>query len=250
MGMDQATIGYVSYRWHRICNHYSLGQLGRVLDFTDLKPGDRACDLGCGNGYVAVWMAERLGLEITALERFAAVAELARQAASRPLARGRVAVVEGRAPAYLAEAGAHRLVSAIGAIDLFPDLVRPAEMMAALAPSVAPGGWLLWGDPFWKIPPSPRLDSVFGAARYADLSGWVAAGEAAGLEPRYTAVSTEADWEEFFWRMNASLEDWAAEHPADAGALRKRAAMLRSIYLEEGREGMGFGLYLFRRPFV
>jgi hypothetical protein len=91
---------------------------------------------------------------------------------------------------------------------------------------------------------------VFGAARYATLAGWVAAGEAAGLEPRYTAVSAEADWEEFFWRMNASLEDWAREHADDPGAavLRQRAALLRSVHLEEGREGMGFGLYLFRRP--
>ena len=126
------------------------------------------------------------------------------------------------------------------------------EVMAALAPSIAPGGWLLWGDPFWKAPPGPRLDAVFGAARYATLAGWVAAGEAAGLEPRYTATSAEADWEEFFWRMNASLEDWAREHADDPGstALRQRAALLRSVYLEEGREGVGFGLYLFRRPFA
>jgi SAM-dependent methyltransferase len=250
--MDQATIGYVSYRWHRICNPYSLDQLGRVLAFTDLKPGETACDLGCGNGYVTTWMAERLGLHITALERFAPVAELARAAAARPLGQGGVTVIEGRAPPYLAEAGEHRLVAAIGAIDLFPGLVRPAEVMAALAPSIAPGGWLLWGDPFWKATPGPRLDTVFGAARYETLAGWIAAGEAAGLQPRYTAVSTEADWEEFFWRMNASLEDWAAETPDDPGAasLRARAALLRSIYLEEGREGMGFGLDLFRRPFI
>jgi protein-L-isoaspartate O-methyltransferase len=123
--MDQATIGYVSYRWHRICNPYSLDQLGRVLAFTDLKPGETACDLGCGNGYVTTWMAERLGLHITALERFAPVAELARAAAARPLGQGGVTVIEGRAPPYLAEAGEHRLVAAIGAIDLFPGLVRP-----------------------------------------------------------------------------------------------------------------------------
>lgn len=248
--MDPALVGYVSYRRHRICNPYALDQLRRVLAYTDLQTGDRAVDLGCGNGVASCWMATHYGLDLTGVERFLPVAALARAEAERPLGRGRVAIVEGSASEHLAGAGQHRLVSAIGAIALFPDLPRPAEAMAALVPSIAPGGWLLWGDPFWKKPPSPALIQAFGAETYESLSGWAAAGEAAGLEVRHMAVSAEADWETFFWTMNASMEDWAAENPghAEAGAIRARAAMLRRLYLDEQREGMGFGLYLFRRP--
>lgn len=248
--MDPALVGHVSYRRHRICNPMSLAQLQRTLAFTDLATGDRAVDLGCGNGVVACWMATHYGLGLTGVERFAAVADLARAEAERPLGRGRVTIVEGAAGDYLPGAGEHRLVSALGAVELFPGLRRPAEAMAALVPSIAPGGWLLWGDPFWKRPPSPALAQVFGAESYESLSGWAAAGEAAGLSVRHVAVSEEADWEEFFWRMNASMEDWARENPdsPDAAAMLGRAAMLRRLYLEEQREGMGFGLYLFQRP--
>jgi len=248
--MDQSTIGLISYRRHRICNPFSFDQLGRTLGFADLQPGDRAADLGCGNGVVSAWMADRHDLDLTAVERYPPVAELARQTIAEPRSRGRVRIVEGPAGDYLAGAWEHRLLSVLGAVDLLPGLHKPAEVMIALAPSIAPGGWLLWGDPFWRTPPSERLAAVFGAERYATLPGWVAAGEAAGLSVRHVAVSADADWEEFFWRMNASLEDWAEEHAGspDAAAIRFRAAVTRSLFLEEGREAMGFGLYLFRKP--
>lgn len=248
--MDSSLIGYVSYRYHRICNPFSFSQLERVLAFTDLAAGDRAVDLGCGNGVVSAWIAERCGLDLTGVERHGPVAVLARAEADKPRARGRVEIIEGQASDVLAAAGEQRLVSVIGAIDLFPDLRRPAEVMAAVAPSIAPGGWLLWGDPFWRKPPSPALEQAFGAGRYESLAGWLQAGEAAGLKPRYTAVSTDADWEEYLWRMNASVEDWCDENPADptAPGLRMRAAMLRHLHMTEGHETVGFGLYLFRRP--
>ena len=151
--MDQATIGYVSYRWHRICNPYSLDQLARVLDFTDLKPGEKACDLGCGNGFTTTWMAERQGLDITALERFPPVAELARAAAARPLGEGRVTVIEGRAPPYLAEAGEHRLVSAIGAIDSTLSQPSSAHSRSAARYQAASAG------PSCQVSVTPRSES-------------------------------------------------------------------------------------------
>lgn len=247
--MDEPTLGFISYRRHAICNPYSLEQLDRTLAFTDLRPGDRAADLGCGNGFVASHMAARHGLDVTAVERNPGMAALAREAAGRPRPQGAMAVIEGAAGDYLARGEAHRLLSVLGAVNLLPGLRTPTEVMTALAPSVAAGGWLLWGDPFWKAPPGPRLEAIFGA-NYTSLAGWIAAGEAAGLSPRHVAVSADADWEEFFWRMNDSLEDWAAENPAHnlAASVRARATLLRTVYLEEGRERMGFGLYLFRRP--
>jgi SAM-dependent methyltransferase len=246
--MDEPTLGFISYRRHAICNPYSLDQLDRTLAFTDLRPGDRAADLGCGNGFVAAHMAVRHGLYVTAVERNPDLAALAREKAASDLGAGALTVVDGDADAYLASAGAHRLLCVMGAVNLLPGLSKPAAVMAALAPAIQPGGWLLWADPFWKAPPGPRLEAVFGA-HYRDLAGWVAAGEAAGFSPRHVAVSADAEWEAFFWTMNSSLEDWAAENPQHrmTASVTARAALLRSIYLEEGRERMGFGLYLFRR---
>lgn len=248
--MDEATIGYLSYRWHDICNPYSLEQLERTLALADLRPGDRAVDVGAGNGFTAAWLAGRFGLEQTAIERHAATADLARKAAAGVAAPGRMTVFEGYSHDYLATGGAHRLVSVLGALDVLPGLRAPAEVMKALVPSIAPGGWLLWGDPYWRARPSARLAAVFAEDRFCDLPGWLRAGEAAGLTPYRITTGTDAEWEAFVWTMSASLEAWAAENAgsADAPGVRLRAAILRNLYVEEGRDAMGFGLYLFRRP--
>ena len=247
--MDPTEIAYVSYRWHQICNPYSLPQLERTLSYADLKPGDRTADLGSGNGFTACWIAGRYGVDQTAVERYTPVADLARAEAAKPRAQGKVTVVEATAQDYLAGAGRHRMLSVLGAIDLIPGLSGPAEVMAALAASIEPGGWLLWGDLFWMGEPSPKITVAFAAERFTTLPGWIAAGEAAGLVPHHVATSTHVEWEEFVWRMNASLENFAETAPAPiAAGIRLRAKTIRDVYLEEGREVMGFGLYLFRKP--
>ncbi|MDP3174459.1 MAG: methyltransferase domain-containing protein [Phenylobacterium sp.] len=245
--MDSATINYVIYRRHRLMNPMSTDQLARVLAFTDLAAGDKAADLGCGAGFLTQWIASRHQLQITGVERFAPMVERARAAAST----GGFRLFEGAAADYLTEAGEHRLLSMLGAIDVAPGLVRPVDIMRALVPSIAPGGWLLWGDPFWRRPPSPRLAMILGGLdRYETLPGWMQAGEQAGLTPHYVSVSSDQDWEEYIWRMNASMSEWADEHAGtpDGDEMRERARILRTLYLEEGRDGAGFGLYLFRRP--
>src|SRR5690606_18953509 len=148
--------------------------------------GDRAADVGCGNGVATCWMARAFGLSMIGLERFGPVAALAREAAEEPMGRGEVTILEGPASVHLS--GTYRLVSAIGAIDVFPGVTRRRDAMARLAAFVEPGGWLLWGDPFWKRPPSQALAQAFGAETYETLSGWAAAGEAAGLAVRHVAV--------------------------------------------------------------
>jgi SAM-dependent methyltransferase len=248
--MDEATVGYLSYRWHDICNPYTLDHLQRTLAHVDLKPGDRAVDLGSGNGFTAAWLTSRFGLDMTAVERHPTTAKLARERAAAVDAPGRMHVLEAYSHDYLAQAGEHRLVSVIGALDIFPGDLTPPQVMEAIASSVAPGSWLLWGDPYWKKKPSPKLAAYFAEHRFADLQGWVRAGEAAGLASRWVTTTSDIDWEYFVFTIAASLDAWADENPdsPDAMGVRMRAAMTRSLYLDEGRDAMGFALMLFRRP--
>lgn len=248
--MASGKFTYLSYRRHRICNPLSFELLERVLNYADLRTGDTAFDLGCGNAVIATWLAERLGLNVKAVERFESVAELARATADASEGPGAIEVVVDAAAPFLERAGACRLLLAIGTVNLFPDAREPLEAFARPKRSIEPGGYLLWGDPFWRRPPSDRLRAVFANERYQTHAGYVAAGEAAGLTPVYAGVSTEADWDDYSWRMNASVEDWITENPAypEAGAFQAQIAMMRALYLEEVRQGMGFGLYLFRVP--
>jgi SAM-dependent methyltransferase len=241
---------YLSYRRHRICNPLSFETLERTLSYADLRAGDLVFDLGCGNAVVSAWLAQRRGLRVKAVERFEPVAALARETAAAVEGPGEVEVVVSTAAPFLAQAGKCRLILAIGTVNLLPDAREPEDVFAALAGSTEPGGYLLWGDPFWKTAPGPRLSQVFVNERYQTHAGYVGAGEKAGLTPIYAGVSTEADWDDYSWRMNTAVEDWIAENPTDpdAPAFKARVGMMRTLYLEDVREQMGFGLYLFRKP--
>ena len=50
--------------------------------------------------------------------------------------------------------------------------------------------------------------------------------------------------------MIASVEDWIAENPDDpeAPAFKAQIGFMRTLYEEEVRDTLGFGLYLFRNP--
>jgi SAM-dependent methyltransferase len=219
-----------------------------ALAFADLKPGHAAFDLGCGNAVVAAWLAERFGMTVKAVERFEPVADLARETARGVKGPGGVEVVVSAAAPFLAQAGRCRLLVAIGTVNLLADAREPAEVFAALRGSIEPGGYLLWGDPFWRREPSARLKAMFVNERYQTHPAYVEAGEAAGLTPLAAMVSSGQDWDDYSWRMIASVEDWAAENPGDPDvpAFRAQIGAMRKIYLEEARETLGFGLYLFR----
>jgi len=238
----------LAYRKHRICNPFSFDLLDRTLSYATLERGDLAFDLGCGNAVVAAWLAERFALRVKAVERFESVADLARSTVAAMTGPGEVEVIVSAAAPFLADAGRCRLMTVIGAVNLLPDAREPAEVFATLRRSVEPGGYLLWGDPFWKKPPSERLAQVFANERYQSHQAYVRAGEQAGLTPLIASVSSEQDWDDYSWRMNASVEDWAAENPddPDVPAFRAQIAAMRQLYLEEARDTLGFGLYLFR----
>jgi hypothetical protein len=123
--------------------------------------------------------------------------------------------------------------------------------LKALAAAVKPGGRLLWGESFWKRTPSAMFKAGLGpvAGLYASHADYVAAGEAAGLTPLYAAVSSDQDWDEYAWRYSTAVEAYAAGRPDDgeAQAMRARIAGWRKLYLAEGRETLGFGLYLFAK---
>jgi len=242
---------YLSYRRHRICNPFSFELLERLLGFAELKPGDRAFDLGAGNGVISAWLAQRHGLAVSAVERFEPMAQMARREAEGVTGPGRVEVVVGDAVGFLNKSEWCELLCAIGTVGL---LVSPlgetelADVFKSLKSYISPGGYLLWGDPFWKAEPSDRLKAVFANERYQTHEGYIAAGERAGLIPVHAEISSQADWDDYSKTMIASVEDWIAENPddPDAPAFKAQIRYMRTLYEEDVREQMGFGLYLFR----
>src|SRR5690606_24849461 len=100
--LTTVNLNVVAYSRLGLCNPLGEAALDAALDLTDLAPGDRAADLGCGNGVVALRLAER-GLAVEAVERNPAMAEVAaaRIAAAEAAGRPRVALHVEDAAAFL-----------------------------------------------------------------------------------------------------------------------------------------------------
>ena len=247
--MDPFKLSRVGHAEHHFSSPVSVETLDRVLALSGIQRGWRVIDLGCGPAAMALHLADRYGATVEAVDRSPAMLDLARARAEAHAAGDRLTFHQAESMDYLAARQPCDLLMAVGAGALVPGASDNIAQFKALAQGVRPGGRLLWGETFWKRPPSETLRGGLGAvaALYAGHADYVFAGEAAGLTPLYAAVSSDQDWDEYAWRYATTVDTYAASNPADpeAAAMRQRIAAWRRLYLAEGRDAMGFGLYLF-----
>lgn len=251
MSLDPHQAVLIAYRDMDFCNPVSPELLDRVLRVCALKPGASALDLGCGNATMAIHLAEAHGLNIDAIERSPAVAAIAAERLQGRGSPGEIRLHNISSRDFLTDGRKFDLLVAAGPSGIVEGPPEPVAVLAALRPHVRPGGFLLWADPFWKREPDPMFVAMLGnLAAYKTHAENIAAGESAGLIPYYAAVSPDQDWDDYAWRMAAAVEHWLAANPDDpeAASVRQRGAFMRAAYIAQGRDSMGFGVYLYRAP--
>lgn len=250
--MDQNRLSYLGHRTHRFLSPISEAALDEAVEATGVAPDAVAFDLGCGTAAMALHLAERFGLRVKAVDRSPLMINEARARIGERGAPGAVELIESGSVEFLKAAGEADLVLAIGAVALTEGEQDAASVLKGLATSIKPGGGLIWGESVWKKPPSDAMRAILGptAAVYGFHADYVRAGEAAGLTPVFATTATDQDFDAYSWRYTRALEDHLRDHPddPDAQAIRFRSFGWRSLYIAEGRETMGFGLYAFRKP--
>ena len=111
-------------------------------------------------------------------------------------------------------------------------------------------GLILIGEPFWLKTPSDEYLKSEGITQdeFDSHLGNVQVGEAEGLTCLYTLVSSPDDWDHYETLQWWAADDYARSHPKDpdAEAVNLRKRQEKTIYLREGRETMGWAIYVFR----
>lgn len=241
----------IAYEALDVCNAIEMATIEAAVARTGLAAPARALDIGCGNGAVAIRLAEAFGLDVVAVEMDPAMADLARGRAAASEASGQISVRTGTAAPVLAEGAQWNLISALGSTDPAGGGLRePSAIFAALAGHLRPGGWLLWGDLTWVGEPSAPLRQIVEITNaYADAEGWQAAARTAGLDVVSVEISDQALWDGYGAAMIGAVRDWLATNPdhLDAATIRTRTDQI-AMMLDFGRGTMGFGLYLLRKP--
>ncbi|WGM46061.1 putative protein YjhP [Brevundimonas sp. NIBR10] len=241
----------IAYEALEVCNAVDLDTIEVAIALTDLTPGARALDIGCGNGSVSIRLAQRFGLSVEAVEIDSAIIDLARDRVASAGLDGRVLLREGTSPEVLTASPPFDLIVALGVIEpTGPGIRAPQAMLEGLRAHLSPGGWLLWGDMAWvDEPPGPLRQLVELNNLYTDHDGWQAAAEAAGFEVVSAALSTQDRWDRYGDTMQSAVASWLDANPThpDAPAIAGRAHQLKLMF-DFGRGVMGFGLYLLRNP--
>lgn len=237
----------IAYRDHQFSNPISPELVDRILLVADLQPGYRAADLGCGPGGMAIHVAVEYGLRVDAVDMSAPVLEEAQRRLSTASPGGSVRLHHQSIEDFIAGApGPYELVMVVGATQFVTAAGSRTQLFSRLRPMLAAGGRILYGDVFWRTEPIPEVASVL--APYERFPAHVRAAEEASLRVEIALESSQLDWDEFVWKAVRSIEEHAlgiaARDAAGAEALRSRARAMRDMYLNVGREALGFGLFL------
>lgn len=244
--MAAVTFHRIAYEALEVCNAVSMAAVERAVARAAPAPGARVLDIGTGNAAVAIRLAQRFGLDVTAVEFDPGMADLARTRIAASDAP--VRLVEARSGEVLAAEPPFDLIVAIGTTDPAGGGLRtPEAVFATLAGHLTPGGALLWGDLVWKgEPPAPLRMIVEMGNTYAGHDGWQAAARAAGLTVEHAELSDQAAWDAYAPVMDRAARDWLTAEPdhPDAPAVRLAADRVKAMF-EFGRPWLDFGLYLF-----
>jgi cyclopropane fatty-acyl-phospholipid synthase-like methyltransferase len=229
----------LAHRGLPFANPMSEAAVDRILDALRLPAGALVLDTGCGSGEMLLRALARdttwRGLGVDLDEDAIA---LARDRAQERLA-GRDVRFEVRDAGEIS--GRHDAVLNVGSSHVhgdWPDALR------ALHALVVDGGAVVYGEGYWRRPPSAAfLDALGGATadELPDRAGLDAGARAAGFAVAAAEEASDADWARYEETLAAHAERAGdPESLAYARRIRERRA------LAEGTTTLGFALVLLR----
>lgn len=241
----------IAYEALQVCNGVEMAAIEAAIERTGLPAGALAIDIGTGNAAVAMRLAGRFGLRVTAIEFDPVMADLARQKIEAAGAGDRVTLAVAGAADVLARSRPADLIVALGTTNVTGEgRPTPEAGFAALRRALAPGGWLLWGDVVWLAePPAPLRQITEVTNLYTDDAGWRAAASAVGFEVTSGRMSDKAEFDAYPRGALTAVRAWLETHPdaPESASIRFNADRIQAI-TDFGRDYIGFGLYLLRNP--
>ena len=233
-----------------VMNPLSEARLDLVVERMALHRGARVLDIACGKGELLVRLAGRYGVRGTGVDLSPYSHRDAKEAARIRAPRAKLAFRLQDGSAVRAPPGVrYDAACCVGATWVYGGW---EGSLRALARFAAPGGLVVVGHPFWRRAPSAaylraeRMRRNDFATRKADL----ATARRLGLAPVGRFTSTRSEWHHYESSQWRAAARFAAGHPGDAicRELLRRRASSRRAYLLEGKECLGWTLWIFRTP--
>ena len=185
---DRPVAGIVSARWSTEEMRDRLNEAGAVMDRAEIRPGMTIADIGAGEGYYTVRLAQRVGADGRVLAED--IQPQVRDALAERVARERLDNVSVRlgepADPKLPDDSFDRVLM----VHMYHEIAQPYEFLWRLRPSLKPGGLVVVVDAERPTrahgTPPALLRCEFAAVGYVPVS-WEAMPSAGGYFATFRA---------------------------------------------------------------
>lgn len=237
----------ISEKSHWVMNPVSVEKFDLVGQICGVGPDSDVLDLACGKGALLARFAGQCGARGVGVDIHAPfLAEAQRVAEDLDLV-DKLTFRHADAGDPTCVDGEFDVVSCIGATWIGGGLTGSLQLMRHW---LAPGGWLLVGECYWKEVPSDacRTRHSSGEEGFTDLPGTLERFQALDLDLVEMTIASTEEWDRYAASQWLNVSDWLATHSSDpeAGEVRRTRDESRRAYLEEDRRVLGWGIFVLR----
>ena len=225
----------------------------KMSEYIDILDGSswEVLDVGCGCGEILLRIHERFGVSGVGIDRSLPHIEEARRRAVGRADAGAIRFEVADVETWPVEPASLDLVICMGSTHAFglgSDAYRNALSQMILM--LKPGGVMMVGDGYMKRPASPEYRKLLGDDMPDEQThaNNVFVAQEMGLITVAAHTSSLDEWDTFEWGYQQILERKAGA--GDKDALKRLASRREWLngYLRYGRDTLGYGVYLFRKP--
>lgn len=239
----QFTIRESSHRIHNPLTPRQLATLGEALL---LPPGTTVLDLACGSGEMLCTWARDHGFTGTGVDVSSAFIESARRRARELGVEDNTAFVHGDASGYVAPEPVG-VAACVGATWIGGGVEGTVGLLRR---SLAPGGIMLIGEPYWRKEP-PDQDTVQGCHAQAKddwkagLGSLLGSFGEMGLDVVQMVIADQDSWDRYAAAQWLNTRRWLDANPGDAlwGQMRAELTAAPALHARYQREYLGWGVF-------
>ena len=243
--MDKQKFDAIAHNHLRYCSPINDEMVDEISYLMRLEPGMTIVDLGCAKAEILIRMADLCQVKAYGADVSELYLREAQEAIAQRVPAADISLIQQDVANYAYEPDSFDAVMCVNSSELYQTYDKAIMDIAKYA---RPGGMVLMGDYYWRGESKSDLGNSFMVTK--DYTGAIEIGMQEGLTPLFASICTQVDIDRYIWSQSYAVEMHIVDNPDDEenAAMLTRARSMRNMYVEYGRETLGFGLFLFRKP--